>query len=98
MHEVIQSILIPKSNFSLDEAIQYIKDHYIFKKVDIDRNTAYYRFRQYTPRYLKEKKGLTNVKTVIEKKTGIHKIIFSSPNAPAYACETDVATDVNPSA
>lgn len=73
---LIQSILIPKSKYSLDEAKEYIKQHYKLKKVDIPQNTAFYRFRQYDPRYLKEKKGLTSVKTLVDKKTGINKIIF----------------------
>lgn len=78
---LVQSILIPKSRFSLDEAITYIKEHYKFKKVDIPQNTAFYRFRQFDPRYLKEKKGLTSVKTLVDKKTGIHKIIFYSESS-----------------
>lgn len=73
---IIQSVLIPKSRFSLNEATEYIKEHYKFKKVDIPQNTAFYRFRQFDSRYLKEKKGLTSVKTLVDKKTGIHKIIF----------------------
>jgi hypothetical protein len=75
---VIQSILIPKDKYSLDEAIQYVKDNYKFKKVDIPQSTAFYRFRQMGPRYIKEKLGLKNVKTVIDKKTGIRKIIYYS--------------------
>ena len=75
---VIQSILIPKDKFSLEEAIQYVKDHYKFKKVDIPHLTAFYRFRQMGGRYIKEKLGLHNVKTVIDRKTGIRNIIYYS--------------------
>lgn len=80
MH-VLQSILIPKDKFSLDEAIQYVKDHYKFKKVDIPQSTNFYRFRQMGPRYIKEKLGLHNAKTVIDKKTGIRKIIYYSDSS-----------------
>ena len=71
---IIQSVLIPTDLFTAEEAINYIKDNYKFKKIDY--TPKFYRFRQFLPRYLKEKKGLDKIKTVIEKKTGIHKIIY----------------------
>ncbi len=72
----IQSVLIPKEYYSLDEAIDYIKEHYKYKKVDV--TTHYYRFRQYQPKYLKEKLGLTNIFTKENKNSKVKLIIYSN--------------------
>jgi len=73
-HQTIQSVLIPRERYSLDEAIDYIKEHFKFKKVDI--TPKYYRFRQYQPKYLTNKLHLNNVMTSTNKETGIKLIIF----------------------
>jgi len=44
----IQTVLIPKEDFTLKEALQWLDDHnYPHKKVDITED--FYRFRQMTP-------------------------------------------------
>ena len=44
----IQTVLIPKEDFTLLEALQWLDDHnYAHKKVDITEN--FWRFRQMTP-------------------------------------------------
>ena len=53
---MIQSIVLPKKNFTKSSAIKWIKDHnYIAnfrgKGVDITKNT--FRFRQVPPSYIK---------------------------------------------
>jgi hypothetical protein len=75
----VQSILIPKENFTLEEAIQFVKENYIFKKVDFPPSSKFYRFRQYSPKHLTNVLKLNNVKTVKDKKTGIEKIIYFNP-------------------
>lgn len=47
-HSNVQSVLIPKKKFSKKEAINYIKKHFQFKKIDEKPN--YYRFRQFDPK------------------------------------------------
>lgn len=47
-HSNVQSILIPKKKFSRSQAIDYIKKHFQYKKIDEKRN--YYRFRQFNPK------------------------------------------------
>lgn len=45
---MLQTILVPKSKFSLAEAVAWVRDHrHSHHKVDISGN--YYRFRQHTP-------------------------------------------------
>ena len=46
-HSNVQSVLIPKKYFTQKQAIQYIKKHFQFKK--IDETKKYYRFRQFKP-------------------------------------------------
>jgi len=44
----VQSILVPRDKYTLDEAIDYVRKHFKMTKVDIKPN--YYRFRQFHPR------------------------------------------------
>ena len=54
----IQSVLIPKKNFTFQKAKKYIKDNnYIFKKVDIAPN--FFRFRQLEPELFDNKSYIT---------------------------------------
>lgn len=67
--EVYQSILIPRSSYTLKQAVAWlIKNEFVFPKVDETDN--YYRFRQYTPN--KNKKHYTEA---IPKTRGIKAII-----------------------
>ena len=73
----IQSILFPKEKFTLEDARSYLQEKNLkYNKVDHSYSTNYYRFRQYQPRYLKERYQLDKVKSVKYKKSGIIKIIF----------------------
>jgi hypothetical protein len=72
--EILQTVLLPKNKFTLEEVDKYLKENNL-KNSKIDITNNYYRARQKDPRYLK-KKGFTNVKTLINKKTNIHKIYF----------------------
>jgi DNA gyrase/topoisomerase IV subunit B len=76
--QILQTILLPKNKFTLEEVNKYLKENN-FKNSKIDITNNYYRARQKDPRYLK-KKGFSNVKTLINKKTGIHKIYFFNNN------------------
>ena len=54
----IQSVLIPKKNFTFQKAKKYIRDNnYIFKKVDIAPN--FFRFRQLEPELFDNKSYIT---------------------------------------
>jgi ribosomal protein S15P/S13E len=44
----VQSVIVPRDKFTLDEAINYVKQHFKMTKIDIKPN--YYRFRQFHPR------------------------------------------------
>lgn len=52
---VIQSIIIPKKFMSKRRAIEWVKKHYRYEKIDETDNT--YRFRQIDPKRL-EKRGM----------------------------------------
>jgi hypothetical protein len=45
----VQSVLIPKNKFSKEEAINYIKEHFKFKKIDENQRHNFYSFRQFKP-------------------------------------------------
>jgi hypothetical protein len=52
---VVQSVILPKSDFTEDQAIEWIKKHdYKYKKIDAP--AEFYRFRQINPKKLKGKK------------------------------------------
>ena len=73
MKTYIQSILIPKSAFTLKEARVWIKEHdykltFYVKKVDITVN--YYRFRQLKPSLKRDK-----IRT-ISLPNGIKKVVY----------------------
>ena len=81
MSGFIQSYLFPKTNFSLDEAIQYASVHnYKYSKIDVTTN--YYRFRNYDAVYLRKKLNLPYIKTFTNKINGIQTIFFFRPNHP----------------
>jgi hypothetical protein len=42
----IQSVLVPKSKFSKEEAVKYIKQHFEYKKIDSTQRPNFYSFRQ----------------------------------------------------
>jgi len=46
---IIQSVLVPKNKFSKEEAINYIKKHFKFKKIDENQRKNFYSFRQFNP-------------------------------------------------
>lgn len=74
---ILQTILFPKDKYDLESVNNYLKENkYKDSKIDITNN--FIRVRQRDPRYLK-KKGLNYIKTIIDKKSGIHKIVFYSP-------------------
>ncbi len=76
---ILQTILFPKDKYDLESVNDYLKENkYKDNKIDITNN--FIRVRQRDPRYLK-KKGLNYIKTIIDKKSGIHKIIFYSPSS-----------------
>lgn len=45
----VQSVLVPKNKFSKKEAINYIKEHFKFKKIDETQRKNFYSFRQFNP-------------------------------------------------
>jgi len=45
----VQSVLIPKNKFSKKEAINYVKEHFKFKKIDETQRKNFYSFRQFKP-------------------------------------------------
>ena len=57
---ILQSVLIPKILFNLDDAIKWIDNHH-FELKKIDETINFYRFRQINPQYI-EKLGYTNYK------------------------------------
>ena len=52
---IIQSVLVPKSKFTRDEAIKYVRQHHTYKKIDSNQRPAYYSFRQVEPEPLEQK-------------------------------------------
>jgi hypothetical protein len=79
MNYILQTILFPKNTYTIDNVKEYLKENkYKDSKLDITNN--FIRVRQRDPRYLR-RKGLNYIKTIIDKKTGIHKIIFYSPSS-----------------
>ena len=49
-NENVQSVLVPKNAYSLEEAIDYVKKHFQFKKLDVFQRPNYFSFRQFNPR------------------------------------------------
>ena len=75
----LQTILFPKEKYNIEDVKEYLKEnHYKDSKMDVTNN--FIRVRQRDPRYLR-RKGINYIKTIIDKKTGIHKIIFYSPSS-----------------
>ena len=37
---IIQSVLVPKSKFTRDEAIKYVRQHHTYKKIDSNQRPA----------------------------------------------------------
>jgi hypothetical protein len=48
-NSIIQSVLVPKNKFSKKEAIDYIKKHFKFRKIDENQRHNFYSFRQFDP-------------------------------------------------
>jgi len=46
---IIQSVLVPKSKFTKKQAINYVKKHFKFKKIDENQRHNFYSFRQFNP-------------------------------------------------
>jgi hypothetical protein len=59
-HYKLQSVLIPKTLYKLDNAIKWIDNH-CFKLKKIDETINFYRFRQIDPSYIGNL-GYTNYK------------------------------------
>ena len=71
---IIQSILIPTTNYSVEDASDWVVEHgYKIKKIHSTVN--YHRFRQHTPKYCKSK-GCTDVKTIPIGNDGIKFIVY----------------------
>lgn len=71
---IIQSILIPTTKYSVEEATAWVMEHgYITRK--IHQTKDYYRFRQHTPKYCKDR-GCTDVKTIPIGNDGIKFIVY----------------------
>lgn len=67
--ETVQSVLIPKATFSLEEASQWLANHKLkFRPLDLDITNSYYRFVQFPPcRTSYKTKILDNgIKVIIE--------------------------------
>jgi hypothetical protein len=71
---IIQSILIPTTTNSVEDAVTWINDHG-FKLSKIHTTAKYYRFRQHTPKYCK-KRGCLDVKTIPIGNDGIKFVIY----------------------
>jgi len=73
MKDIIQSIIIPKYLGSKNSAIEWVKEHFIFKKIDI--RPATYRFRQRDPLQLKRQypNGHYIIKTL---QNGVQLVIY----------------------
>lgn len=94
---IIQSVLVPKATFTKKQAIQYIKKHFKFIKID-DKPLNYYRFRQFKPtkgsKY-STKKINNGVKLIFEYKNyggsvPVHTIYQSIKNSYAYPKIEDI--------
>lgn len=48
---IIQSVLVPKNKFTRKEAINYVKKHFKFLKIDEKQRRNFYSFRQFNPTY-----------------------------------------------
>lgn len=87
---IIQSILIPTTKYSVEEASNWIvKNGYILRK--IHQTKDYYRFRQHTPKYCKER-NCADVKTISIGNDGIKFIVYYcdeliNPTPPSYGSE-----------
>jgi hypothetical protein len=46
---IIQSVLVPKNKFTRKQAINYIKKHFKFIKIDDNQRKNFYSFRQFNP-------------------------------------------------
>ena len=44
----VQSVLVPRDKYTMDQAIDYVRKHFKMTKIDI--KPSYYRFRQFHPR------------------------------------------------
>jgi hypothetical protein len=70
---IIQSILIPTAQYSVEDATDWIRTHgYTVTKIHTTK--AYHRFRQHTPQYAKIRK-CTNVRTIPIGNDGIKFIV-----------------------
>ena len=56
----ISTVMVPKDSFTEEESIDWISNHFKFKKVT--ENKHFYLFRQNTPSYLKSK-GFTDYRS-----------------------------------
>lgn len=77
--DILQSLLFPKEKYTIEEVKNYlIFNKYKHNKLDITNN--FIRARQRDQRYLR-RKGYDKVKTILNKKTNIKKIIFYSSSS-----------------
>ena len=53
MSSVVQSVVIKKSSFSREEATEWVREHFNFKKIDETKSS--WRFRQLSPETLRKK-------------------------------------------
>ena len=71
---IIQSILIPTTNYSVEDAANWVVENgYKVRKIHTTKN--YHRFRQVTPKSCKSK-GCTDVKTILIGNDGIKFIVY----------------------
>ena len=53
MSSVVQAGFLPKTKFSREEATEWVREHFNFKKIDETKNS--WRFRQLSPETLRKK-------------------------------------------
>ena len=53
MSSVVQAVILPKTKFTREEATEWVREHFTFKKIDEAR--SFWRFRQLSPETLRKK-------------------------------------------
>jgi hypothetical protein len=98
VNDNVQSVLVPKSSFTKQEAIDYVKEHFQYKKLDVNQRKNFYSFRQFDPHILPDYKYSYSIVTlkngvelVIEYK---HKIYKSKKNFKGSALPINILYDV----
>ena len=72
INDNIQSVLVPKSSFTKQEAINYVKEHFQYKKLDVNQRKNFYSFRQFDPHIFPDYKYSYSIITL---KNGVELVI-----------------------